>query len=293
MRLEFILPHTTIDLEIDLLDNPGVRHWADSFLNGYQTQATFHDHLYVRQPDWDTVNSYYEQIKTDLKILEEKGIVYTGPEMVEFYPDKSDQIHNWLNHLHRFFTHNQSICNDQTQNTKVNYKILSTALDDLNTQIHQIELYISRGQPDMPVSAIEEIKLYHNTEAGGSAWVNLEPFHEYHSAEYYDIILTSEILGKTIIQSYLDNDNPADWDTSGHYSSAGGLQVCIGPARQQIYNSESFKNWLARHNVSPTDVYYDFPIGSIKNKPISRFNELLKYFRNTNRPQVNVIYHKQ
>lgn len=293
MRIEFQLPHKIINLYVELLDNPGVRAWADCFANGYQTTVTYHDHLYVRSNDFGYIAKAYRAIPNLLEQLARLDIVYRGLPMVEFDLDNSDSIHQWLNHLHRFFTHNQQKCNLKHFGNNFDYRLGSELLDKLNTHIHELELYLPRGPADIPVSEINELKLYHPTESGNGGWTNLLEFSQYHSADYYDVILTSEILGKTILQSYLDLDDPSDWDTSGHYASAGGLQICIEPTRQQIYQSQSFQNWLGKHQVDPNNVKYDYPIGNIVNKHSPEWNELIEIFKKTASPNINVTYRKQ
>ena len=95
------------------------------------------------------------------------------------------------------------------------------------------------------------------------------------------MILQSQILGKTILQSYLDQDNPNNWDTSGHYVSAGGIQICIDSTRQTIYQSQSFQNWLTKYRVNSAAVNYDYPLGNIRNKNSAEWHELIEFFNTT------------
>lgn len=293
MRLEFQLPHKTINLYVDLLANPGVQAWVNCFCNGYETQAISHDHLYVVDTNFELLNNLYQQIEELLAQLAYLDIVYQGPGPVEFDTNNSNNIHHWLNALHRFFTHNQESCNQRKFGKNFNYSAASTLLHELNAHVHTIELYVPRGPADIPVSAISEIKLYHVTNSGTGMWLDLSNYMQYHSQNHYDIILTSEILGKTIIQSYLDLDNPNDWDTSGHYVSAGGIQICIDSTRQTIYQSQSFQNWLTKHGVDPADVKYDYPIGNIQNKNSTEWHELVEFLNTTPSAKIKVTYYSQ
>jgi hypothetical protein len=294
MRLEFQLPHKIINLYVDLLDNLGVQAWAECFCNGYTTQANTHDHLYVVEPDVQPLNCLYDQISTLLEQLTRLGIVYQGPDAVEFDTKNSNNMHHWLNALHRFFTHNQDACNRRRFGNSFDYSAASAALHELNECVHTIELYIPRGPSDIPVSSITEIKLYHDTDSGTGNWIEFRNNMRYHSQHYYDVILTSEVLGKTILQSYLDLDDPNDWDTSGHYSSAGGIQICIDPTRQTIYQSQSFKNWLTKYGVDPNAANYDYPLGNIRNKNSPEWNELIEFFNSTqDRDRIKVTYYPQ
>jgi hypothetical protein len=293
MRLEFQLPHKIINLYIDLLDNPGVQSWVRCFGNGYTTQANTHDHLYVFETNFELLNKSYHQISVVLGQLARLGIVYQGPGAVEFDTKNSNSIHQWLNSLHRFFTHNQESCNQRMLGDQFNYPAASAALHELNAHVHIIELYVPRGPSDIPVSSIFEIKMYQAINSGADKWLDLSDHRQYHSQHHYDVVLTSEVLGKTILQSYLDLDNPNDWDTSGHYVSAGGIQICVDPTRQTIYQSQSFQNWLTKHGVDPAEVKCDYPLGNIQNKNSAEWHELIEFFNTKIGAKIKVTYYTQ
>jgi hypothetical protein len=293
MIISFEFPDQPIDLVVDLLDNPGVQAWARCFSNGYKTQANIHDHLYVFETNFKLLNKLYQQIAELLEQLAHLDIMYQGPDTVEFDIKNSDNIHHWLNALHRFFTHNQAACNQRCFGNNLDYSAASTLLHELNECIHTIEQYVPRGPADNPVSTLSDIKLYHPTNSGTSAWLDLNDYRQYHSQHHYDVILTSEILGKTIIQSYLDLDDPNDWDTSGHYVSAGGIQICIDSTRQTIYQSQSFQNWLTKYGVDPAAVNYDYPLGNIQNKNSAEWHKLVEFFNTVPDAKLKVTYHSQ
>jgi hypothetical protein len=278
MQLKFQLPHKIINLYVDLIDNPGVQAWYKFFGNGYEARPVFHEHLYVADANFERLNQLYQQITDLLTQLKHMGIVYQGLAAVEFDTKNSDNIHHWLNALHRFFTHNQQACNLREFDNDFDYSVASTLLHELNAHIHAIDLYVPQGPADIPVSSIPEIRHWHAYDRG---CLDLTDYGQYHSQQHYDIILSHEILGKTILQSYLDLDNPNDWDTSGHYTSAGGIQICIDSTRQTIYQSQSFQNWLTKYGVDPAVVKYDYPLGNIRNKNSAEWHELVEFFNTT------------
>ena len=95
--------------------------------------------------------------------------------------------------------------------------------------------------------------------------------------EHADVILDTYILGKTLIESFLNQDNPVNWDTSGHVRTNGGCCFLMTDARNRIYKSQEFKNWLQEHNASMNNIYADFPLGNFapghKKKLDTWFNE--------------------
>jgi hypothetical protein len=287
MILEFIFSNERIEVQVNLLDNPGVAQWADKFLNcNYTTSVLSHDHLWVHDMDTAKFNHAVAECQILIGQLAQHGIVYAGPNIATV-------DHHVLNHVHRFFTHSQQRCNNKEFGIDFDYHSVMPMLDKLNLHVHELERYIARGPDDIPVDQIEEIKLYHSTDYMSDAWCSLADYQQYHSDQHYDVILSSEILGKTLLQSYLDQDNPGDWDTSGHYSSAGGLQITYLPTRQTIYQSHSFQQWLQQHQVDPDQLRYDFPIGNIQDRDTGPFQQVLQKLQHCRHNKVSVIYKRK
>ena len=287
MILEFIFPNDRIEVVVELLDNPGVAHWADKFLNcNYTTNVLCHDHLWVCKMNQHSFDHSRTQCHQLISQLAQFGLVYQGLDIGTI-------DHHSLNHVHRFFTHSQQCCNTREFGIDFDYHSVMLMLDELNLHVHELERYIARGPSDMPVDQIEEIKLYHPTDYMSDAWCSLADYQQYHSDQHYDVILSSEILGKTLLQSYLDQDDPGDWDTSGHYASAGGLQITYLPTRQTIYQSHSFQQWLQQHQVDPDQLRYDFPIGNIQDRDTGPFQQVLQKLQHCRHNEVSVIYKRK
>jgi hypothetical protein len=287
MILEFIFPDERIEVQVNLLDNPGVQAWADKFLDcNYTTGVLFHDHLGVWKMDHDRFDRGHRQCQRLISQLAQFGFVYQGPDI-------GTVNHPSLNCVHRFFTHNQQRCNNREFGNDFDYLSVMRMLDKLNLYVHELELYIARGPEDMPVDQIKEIKLYQFADCMSDAWCSLADYQQYHSDQHHDIILGSEILGKTLLQSYLDQDDPNDWDTSGHYSSAGGLQIAYLPTRQTIYQSRSFQQWLQQHQVNPDQLRYDFPIGDIQDRDTGPFQQVLQKLQHCRHDEVTVTYKRK
>lgn len=285
MILEFIFPTNCIEVQVNLLDNPGVQAWANKFLDNYTTSVLVHDHLWVHDMNVAKFDHALAQCHSLIDQLVQHNMVYLGPDI-------RPVDHTSLNHLHRFFTHNQQRCNVRDFGHDFDYGPVMSMLDQLNNYVHELENYIPRGPDDIAVDQIEEIKLYHPSHYGTANWVDLTDYQQYHSDQHYDVILSSEILGKTLLQSYLDQDDPTDWDTSGHYASAGGLQITYLPTRQQIYQSASFTQWLEQHSADPAELKYDFPIGNIQDRDTGPFQQVLEQLNHCRFGDVSVNYRK-
>ena len=296
MRLEFALPNEVVTVYIELANNPGAQAWIEKF-NGHKTKANIHNHLYV--PEINVTNEDFYDIPRQkcldtLANLRDCGLEYTGPT-----PTTPELVTaECLNQLHRFFTHNQQELNFTRGKLSQQYQDPNNQLPqinktiqhlmDLNHWVHEMEAFCVREHQNIPVDTIEEIKLYTPTESNTTAWIDLTLYRQYHTDQHYDVILSSEVLGKTLLQSYIDGDDPTDWDTSGHHSSAGGLQICWSDTRQKIYQSEHFKNWLQKHNA--VKVWYDFPIGNIVNR--NDFQRVLDYLNSHQSETLDVTYYQ-
>lgn len=279
MIILFNLPGKQIELEIDLVKNTAVDAWVDFFCKNQTIVAKSHmrDHASRNPYDPGKVRYLFEQCTNLVAALHKENIIYTGP-----WPMASEYItQDWCNHAHRFFTHQQKIIN---QINEFEYKpveqdfvrdrkfyITENLLTKLNTAIHDIEDHL---EPLYTFDFdIKEILVYTNWQ-GNATWLEFTEAHrKFHSKDHYDIILSDQILGKSILGSYLNNDNPSDWDTSGHHCANGSLFVQTSDFRQKIYNLPHFKRWLANHsNLTP---WYDFPIGNVVNR--DKLKELSDY----------------
>jgi len=270
MKISFQLPAETIVLDVALLDNPAVKSWADHFLHRnlpVKAELTFCINQHSPRPWNNNAKKKYTRLQELISILHKIGLIFDYPQ-----PNCAEEItRDYLNKAHRFFTKNQKYVN--LNNIEFpNHLEVTDYLQELNDIIHELE-------PNLEINAKtllsdnfknnwREIMLLHETAYDDKNWWTMEDsFRNYHSAEFANLILGPQILGKTLIQSFLDQDDPNNWDTSGHYVNNGYLMLMNKPYRQELYNSDAFKNWLSKHGVTPDQMYYDFPIGNVINQP--------------------------
>lgn len=284
MKISFQLPTETVILNVELIDNPAVKSWADHFLQrNLPVVAEKSFNINARSVmQWNnTARQKYSRLQELFNILNNIGFIfdYTQPSSVE------EITRDYLNKAHRFFTKNQKYVN-------FNRMIVADALkvtdyfQEVNHLVHDLELFL-----DIEAKSIlsddfkrnwNEVLLMHDTAYDDENWWFMDDsFRNYHSPEFANLILGPQILGKTLIQSFLDQDDPNDWDTSGHYSNNGFLMLLNKPYRQELYNSDVFKNWLTDHGVSPDQMYYDFPIGNVTNK--ADLEQLYTYILSSNK----------
>lgn len=264
LNLTFQVDTQTIPMIIDLFDNPGVRAWAEHCTKLPNVRKV------VRQPlpgypvlnasDHAAAWQHQQQIQLELsRSTTPIPLPVTGAEQVT-------QHH--LNVWHRWFT-------DETKKIDQAFTHQELAheyhwLHELNQVVHVWERFLiewprNTFAPEYSV----ELNLWPETTAHGFPLipsVNLEPFVDCHSFEPADLILDQAIHGKSTMQSFLDNDDPKHWDTTGHHLSHGGCKLVTSANRSNIYQSNEFKQWLANNNVNYQTVLGDFPLGQIRNK---------------------------
>jgi hypothetical protein len=264
LNLTFHVQSQTIPMIIDLFDNPGVRAWAE-----HCTKLP-HVRKVVRQPlpgypvlgaeDYANAWQHQQQVQQELS-----GSTTPIPLPVT----SADQVtQHHLNVWHRWFT-DESKKIDQA----LAYEEMAHEyhwLHELNQVVHIWERFLTEWPRNTfaPEYSVE-LNLWPETSAHGFPTipsVDLEPFVDCHSFQQADLILDQAIHGKSTMQSFLDNDDPKHWDTTGHHLSHGGCKLVTSTNRSAMYQSNEFKQWLTNNNVDYKTVLGDFPLGQIRNK---------------------------
>jgi hypothetical protein len=298
MLIKFHFDDETIDLPIELVANPAIDSWKQHFLDRDQSVVVdgfFWDPMGKKIYHPDEVRSQTQQC---LEILEE-SVARLKNLQVEFpyeVPDVDSVDQDWANRAHRWFTHTQKDFNEKRvpgmsfQNMKAYRSQVTEQLQIVNEYIHAVENYIPAPNVGFERGTMWEIYLSDEPPCTHPRWWQMNPeWRSYHSPEHYDVIFGSQILGKTILKSFLDQDDPRDWDTSGHYNNNGALQILPTRHRQQVYQSQQFRDWVERHDISLDQVWYDFPVGNVLDH--SALEKITKKFQT--QAFLKVSYHKR
>lgn len=262
MIISFEFPDQTIDLHIQLINNPAVRSWVNHFLTT-PLKVTSHivGNIVPHTRDINKMSVLFNKCCAIIKQLGQHGYGYTThvPESVHTVD------RDWCNQAHRFFTHTQQTVN-LSGIPKQQANELTGLLQQLNDAIHTLEDFLPPAIGYTPDFSFDEIYCSDEPDYNHPGWWQItDEFRQYHSAETATVILGSQILGKTLLRSYLDGDDPRDWDTSGHYCNNGALLIQPTDFRSKVYCSDDFRAWLARYGLAPDQVTYDFPIGNAVN----------------------------
>ena len=257
--ISFEFPDQTLDLRIKLIDNPAVQSGCNHFF-ATPLMVTSHivGNIVPHTPNIKTMSVLYDQCCTSINQLVQHGYEYLTAR-----PSSVQEVDRaWCNQAHRFFTRTQQTVNLSGMPKDMANK-LTTWLQQLNDSVHNLEDFMPPAIGYTPDFSFDEIYCSDEPSYNHPGWWQItDEFRQYHSAEPATVILGSQILGKTLLRSYLDGDDPRDWDTSGHYCNNGALLIQPSNFRSKVYNSDDFRTWLARHDLTPKQVTYDFPIGN-------------------------------
>ena len=272
MIISFEFPNQPIDLVVDLLDNPGIQSWAERVLSVPRVAQGFISSNTVPRK----FNEEILQSQLEICIKEANELAKFGYEYPNKMPSGPTNIsRSWCNSLHRFFTHTQRTVNVRDMSSmpselsKLLRSTLTDSLQKLNDAIHAIEVYLPPDIDYQPKFEFDEIYCSEEPAFDDPGWWSMaNEYRQYHSSQHASVIFGPQILGKSILRSYLDGDNPNDWDTTGHYSNNGSLLIQVSDFRQQVYNSDSFKQWLAKWNMNPNQVVYDYPVGTVQDQDL-------------------------
>ena len=289
--ITFQFPRGSRTITFDLLDNPGVKAWAEHCLTITPSRQITYQKPIVNNMlvPMDKLWAEYQRIEQNLSETK-----YALPLTVASV-DKITQHH--LNVWHRWFT-------DNTNKPGWNFDnkdLISThdlqnqfiLLHDLNVLVHDFHLQEwPKPQIANYGNGIELILLPKKTTHGDAphVWFSDEQ-RKYHSFEPADLILDAAIHGKTTLQSFIDNDNPNHWDTTGHYITHGGCNIVTSNWRQKIYSSSEFDEWTKKNSTNISQLTGDYPLGMVRNKDKSFLNQLGQGHTLLNNTTVDFVVH--
>jgi hypothetical protein len=281
LKIDIEFTDSKESLLFDLLDNPGVHAWAN------HCKTIPPDRLTTTQILVPTSAVFldYSNIWIQQQLVQNSLAATTLPmPMPVTAQEQITQEH--LNVWHRWFTHHTNIINHNpatwTELATENYW-----LNELNQIVHRLENSIWEWpKPDLGVCG-HDLNLQPNVDAHGygGEFVDLKPYRQYHSWEVADLILDQAVHGKTTMQSFIDNDDPRHWDTTGHHMSWGGCKLVSKHYRQTIYQGHLFGQWMNRYNLTHQDLWGDYPLGNIVNRDQAQLDRIFDRIRPSRQPQ--------
>jgi hypothetical protein len=259
-------------LLIALFDNTAVTRWFKHFANC--------DYV-IRWESMPPLNHTY--VNTDLEwtnLLQVFSTLSTlgyHPNIV--VPETFDRSQKTLNLLHRFFTYNaiwgrNNLASPNKYDEKfqlpkhISFEEWWNLIDEINNCVHRLERIVPHQNFVTQVNAFEFVPNSKIT----LDWLEFTQEELKHNYEYlekksqfkYLVLLDKSILGKCVLQSFANDDDPTADDCTGRLGSHGGFVVEIDGSRKTVYQSDQFQQWISKHGLSAENLPYDFPIGYVE-----------------------------
>lgn len=286
---------------IKLKDHPAIAKWFNYFSSVTKQTPNFHScsiDIYpdqVQPPD-SNQDLHWHCILKAVEQLHALGYNFPYTLLPTF-----DCSQHTLNLLHRFFTYNAlwARAGDWVPNpfdpafvfpahmTRPQWYAL---IDIINQNVHRLEKYVSTPHKQFLVDnnhIINSITLLatsaparksSNDDSSPKLWL---PFNlEEHELNYVPldsspgpaVTLDNAILGKCVLQSFLEHDDPTAKDCTGRIGSSGGFTIDLDQTRQRIYHTTEFRAWANSHGVSVDQLPLDFQIGNLVDTSFKNLN---------------------
>lgn len=261
-----------IPIVVDLVDNPGVKIWAKKCSEIDEQRQIIPQPVPGGKPmDRDEWDRLYQEVK-----LVHDNLIQSRTPMPLWVENPEEITQHHLNVWHRWFTDNTAIIDQDNSSwdlTKEHFW-----LHELNQIVHAIEQYFNEWPKDQFDGRFaKEINLFVIVDALGrpvAGSADIYEYRQYHTFDHCDLILDQAVHGKTLMQSFIDNDDPNHWDTSGHHVTHGGAKLVINSNRSKIYQSPAFLEWANRNRLDTSKVFADYPLGQIRDRDQSVLDHL-------------------
>jgi hypothetical protein len=288
MQLKLIFPNAHITIE--LKQHPTIEKWFKFFQD-----------LTNRQPDYyrmffsdefklllgqSTVDhkKQWKIIQDSIAVMKDAG--YRIPSEI---PAEFDFSQPTLNQLHRFFTYNcewwyrqETEPNPFDDNFRPppewDFARWYSIIGQINEAVHALEICVTTPTKMMYQTNSAEWILpsfvINNPSSltGEIIKTCYLPFDSYDQSFNYEpmdfsrgapVTLNASILGKCMLQSYFEEDDPTAQDARGREGSYGGYCIHLSKKRQEIYQSNHFRQWAASYGRTVDSLPLEFQIGHV------------------------------
>ena len=276
-------------ITIKLFNDPAIVKWFSKYSTSQYKQNYVSSPVYnifrkiqpLIYPSYNTNN--WNTILSTLDDL--KSLGYRLPFEV---PKKFTYDQHLLNQLHRFFTYNElwhgsgeSNPYDPGFQTDLSFEEWHDLLDKINVAVHSLEIITTNPNKKIIDRLPMRFFLLGLKEKSFNSVVEFDQDDQKLNLTYFNyqqhplVLLDGSILGKSVLQSFLTDDDPSLKDCTGRLLSYGGFVIDLHNSRSKIYQSPEFLAWCNKFNlVSPP---LEFPIGYVINPEKLSVVKLLKF----------------
>jgi|TARA_R110000822_G_scaffold119224_3_gene252139 hypothetical protein len=172
-------------------------------------------------------------------------------------PDKFTYDQEVLNRLHRYYTDSASVVDTESEVFKLVSKI--------NYCVHELEGFTDNRNTGYTGDLWFHV---HDYPIPMDCWIDLkdqeQENYKFFEHDYkYRVRLDRSILGKCVLQSFEENDNPNAKDCTGRAGSFGGFFIDTNNKLKEVYQSNKFIEWCKRHGKEVNQMPLEFVIGCV------------------------------
>ena len=264
MKYKLIVDRGTkpnLHFNLQVLDHPGACHFWKIFsriaveIHHNNTFAARVPNTYEQQPMLNHI------CHVARKLEREYGIVCN----FDLITNVQDVDQDWLNLAHRFFTSESGKNNTRNFLTK-EHKEMQSLLYEINDTVHCLESYypaVNNDFSDPDQIGYCMLNLLDKVSYKDRQQIHFTEYEKtFHSApdEHHDLVLSTNILGKSVKESYWNDDDPNHWDTSGHHLTFGETILLSDNYTKKIYTGGKFASWMRKYNTNFEKLKFDYPI---------------------------------
>ena len=240
---------------IELFENPTIEKWFNHFLKANnKCSYKFNDgNIYIENKAnaWPVIKNAISKIKE---------MDFNVPIEV---PDNFNRDQQLLNELHRFYTNNATWSERQ-------HKKYFNLISEINLAVHVLEQHTDI-QSNKTFTESVDLAFFHFqlNEEPKTHWLDFSNEGQKLNYTYFDydydyiVKLDRSILGKCVLQSFEEHDDPWEKDCSGRLGSFGGFGIELDKKTKKIYESQKFIDWCLKYKCDYKKLPLEFPIGYV------------------------------
>lgn len=263
----------------ELLDNSFTERFVAKVNNNLENSIEYKASAYQMphmglEWDEDRIKQLTEELRTHIKVAVDTFRVSYPIDIESITIKKDSESRQLLNFIHRTFTNfyksKWSCWSGEIKEPKdLDPSLALTLLENINEGVHQIEPYFYYD--NSRVQLMQHSDFLFSAEGSGYELLKEEDYDLKAINPEYDLWLPITcMLGKNLLISYIDYDDPSKFDIVNENQFDGSIVI----ANRDTFISPAMKAWCESFNVTPK---YGMPLGNIVQGK-DRIDELLRKY---------------